>query len=62
MPDLNHLSAKCSGDQLSLAVNGVPLTTQRDNHFYQGDIGLLAGTLEEASIEIQFDNLCVIKP
>lgn len=61
-PAFNHLSASCNGDQLSLAVNGVTLTTQTDKQLSQGDIGLLVGSLEEDGVEVWFDNLSIIKP
>jgi len=58
----NHLSARCTGNQLSLAMNGRFLTSQVDEHFSRGDIGLLVGSLEEDGVEVWFDNLSVIKP
>ncbi len=61
-PATNHMSASCNGDQLSLAINGITLTTQTDIQLSQGDIGLLVGSLDEDGVEIWFDNLSIIKP
>lgn len=58
----NDVRASCIGDQLSLAVNGIPLATVTDNGFSSGDIGLGASTLEPGTAVIEFDNVQVLAP
>jgi len=59
---LNHLSAACSGDRMSLAVNGIPVGEFTDGDLTHGDIGLIIGTYDEGGVKIYFDNLSVKKP
>ena len=58
----NHLRADCIGDTLSLYVNDQPVAVARDTGFSSGDVGLLAGSFDQAGVEILFDNFKVIKP
>jgi hypothetical protein len=59
---LNHLRADCIGDTLSLYINGQKLGEVRDSDFYKGDVGLIAGTYEQAGTDIRFDNFIVYQP
>jgi len=58
----NRLRADCAGDRLTLVVNDQLLAETQDADFVSGDIGLLAGTFEEAGTDILFDNLVVRQP
>ncbi len=58
----NQIRASCIGNELSLAVNGLPLFTTTDPTFVTGDIGLGVSTLEVGTAVVQFDNLSVIAP
>ncbi len=58
----NQLRAECIGDRLALYVNGSLVIETTDSDFSTGDIGLIAGTLADPSIEVKFDNLVVKKP
>ena len=59
---LNRLRVSCIGNELSLAVNGVPLLTVTDPTFVTGDIGLSVSTFELGSAVVEFDNLRVVAP
>ena len=58
----NHIMAICSGDSLTLAVNGEFLGVANDSTFSDGDIGLIVGSFETAGVDIWFDNLMVSVP
>ncbi len=58
----NHIRADCVGTHLVLYANNVKLAEIEDTSFSSGDVGLLAGTLAEVGVDIQFDNLVVKKP
>ncbi|WP_299025285.1 hypothetical protein [uncultured Thermanaerothrix sp.] len=58
----NHIQADCVGNALSLYVNGTLLRTVKDDTFQEGDVGLTAGTYDEAGVEILFDNFVVYAP
>ena len=58
----NQLRASCVGNELSLAVNGIPLETVSDPTFVTGDIGLGVSTLEQGTAVIEFNDLRVIAP
>ena len=59
----NQLRAECIGDRLALYVNDELAVETSDNDIQTGDIGLIAGTLENASsIDVFFDNLVVSSP
>jgi hypothetical protein len=58
----NEMEASCIGNELSLAVNGVPLVSVSDPTFVTGDIGLAASTLQAATGVIEFDNVQVAAP
>jgi len=58
----NHLRVECVGPTLTLYVNGQKLDSQQDSEYTSGDVGLIAGTYENAGTDIWFDNFTVTKP
>lgn len=58
----NLLYFECIGNSFSLAVNDTPVDTQTDKSFKKGDIGLIAGTFEDAGVHIAFDDIRVWQP
>jgi hypothetical protein len=59
---VNHLAATCQGNTLTFAVNSQPVSKFRDSELTHGDIGLLAGTFDEAGVGIHFYDVVVRKP
>lgn len=59
---LNHMRADCIDNTLSFYVNGLLLKTVEDDTFSGGDVGLAAGTFNEAGTEVYFDNFTVLQP
>ncbi|HID53552.1 MAG TPA: hypothetical protein EYP41_16160 [Anaerolineae bacterium] len=58
----NLIRATCSGNQLSLSVNGIPLTTIEDPTFVRGDVGVGVSTLEPGAAVVHFDDFSVAVP
>jgi hypothetical protein len=58
----NHLRADCIGDKLILSVNGQELQSVIDNDLDHGDVGILAGTLQDPENVVLFDNFQAINP
>ena len=58
----NQIQASCIGNELSLAVNGYPLLTVTDSEFAAGDVGVSVSALQQGTVEVNFDNLKVIRP
>jgi hypothetical protein len=58
----NQMRVSCVGNELSLAVNGLPLVTVTDPTFVTGDIGLGVSAFELGTAVIEFDNVQVIAP
>jgi len=58
----NEVRASCIGNQLSLAVNGLPLVSVNDPTFVIGDVGVAASTFQPGTAEINFDNFRVVRP
>ena len=58
----NQMQASCIGNELSLAVNGYPLLTVTDSEFASGEIGLAVSSLQQGTVEVDFDDLKVIGP
>lgn len=58
---VNHLRFDCGGSSLSLYANGYLLSRVEDEDFIHGDVGVIAGTLEEPGTAITFDNFAVFK-
>ena len=53
----NRVAATCSGDTMTLRVNGQELATLEDEAFADGKIALLAVRYGSAPVEVRFDNL-----
>ena len=58
----NHLRADCVGSNLTFYVNNQKIATATDTAFTSGDVGLMAGTFDIPSTQINFDNFIVRKP
>lgn len=58
----NHLRADCVGPRLILSVNGRKLVEARDHDFRNGGVGLMAGTFDEAELQLLFDDFLVYNP
>jgi hypothetical protein len=56
----NQIRASCVGNELSLIVNGLPVTSVTDPTFVTGDVGLGVSTFELGTIVVEFDNMRVI--
>ena len=59
---VNHISATCDGEVLSLTVNDVLLSQIQDSSFSEGQIGMIASAYEEPGVKVLFDNLEVYWP
>ena len=55
----NHLTAICSGSQLTLKVNDIQVATANDSTFASGDLALSAYSGDTDPITVAFDNLTV---
>ena len=60
--DTNHLRADCAGTTLSIYVNDQLLANYEDGEFSSGDVGLIAGSFDNAGVDVHFDNFVVSKP
>lgn len=58
----NEIRASCIGQELSLAVNGVTLTTVTDPTFVIGDVGLAVSTLAPGTAVVEFTDFRVVAP
>jgi hypothetical protein len=58
----NHIRFDCVGTKLSLYINGDFVDAKDDSALTSGDVGLIAGTFEEAGTDVSFDNFVVSKP
>ncbi|MCP4426483.1 MAG: hypothetical protein GY803_18475 [Chloroflexi bacterium] len=58
----NQIRASCIGDELSLAVNGLPLITVIDPTFVTGDIGVGVSTLQPGTAVVEFDDVLALAP
>jgi hypothetical protein len=59
---INHIRGDCVGSTLTLYVNGQQVDSKTDTDLTSGDVGLMAGTFDEAGTDITFDNFQVLKP
>lgn len=59
---VNLIHFECVGTSLALAVNGALVDAREDKNFDNGDVGLIAGTFEEAGTRIEFDDFSVSQP
>lgn len=55
----NVITAVCSGSRLALYVNGEFVVEAADDQHRSGQVGLLAGSLDEGSTQILFDDFTV---
>ena len=58
----NHIRADCTGYQLRLFVNGILVAESQAAEWTSGDVGLIAGTYDQAGTEILFDNFSILEP
>lgn len=58
----SQITATCDGNRLMLAVNNMVLAEVQDSSHRSGDVGLVAGTFDQPSIVVGFDNLTVQQP
>lgn len=58
----NLIRVSCVGDELSLAVNGLPLASVSDPTFVTGDLGLAVSAFELGTAVVEFDDLLVTSP
>ncbi len=61
-PTVNHITAACIGDTLSIYANGIFLASVKDGSHVSGDVGLIAGTWDDPGAVVRFDNLKVSSP
>ncbi len=59
---LNQITAECSADNLSLAINGQLAFEVKDANFVRGDVGFIAVSYNEIGVDILFDNMVVFQP
>lgn len=59
---VNHLSAVCAGDTLSLSINDKLMVGIEDESYTSGQVGLTAGTYHEPGVKVFFDNFVVRQP
>lgn len=59
---VNHLRFDCVGSTLTLYVNGYQAATVEDGTLASGDVGLIAGSLEQGGVEVAFDDFVVFEP
>jgi hypothetical protein len=57
----NHLRFNCAGETLTGYINGQMIATSKDTDFSTGEVGLIAGALDTAGVEVAFDNFMVYK-
>jgi len=57
-----HIKATCIGQVLTLYVNGKKIASTKDGTLTSGDVGLMAGTFDNAGTDILFDNVVVRQP
>lgn len=59
---INHLRADCTGDKLTLYINGFETASVQDSTLKSGDVGLLVGTFDQPGVDVIFDNFVAMKP
>ncbi len=60
--DLNHLTASCIGETLSLSVNGEFVVSVEDSSLDSGDVGMIVGTYDKPPVTVRFDNFIAYTP
>ena len=58
----NLIRASCIGNELSMAINGIPVITVTDSTFATGDVGVGVSALQPGTAVVEFDELLVIAP
>lgn len=58
----NDIRFDCTGDLLSLYVNGQLIDQQSDSEYTSGNVGLIAGTYDTPGTDILYDNFSVRQP
>ena len=58
----NHIRFDCSGNLLTLYVNGQQIDQQTDGDYITGNVGLIAGTYDTPGTDVLFDNFFVYQP
>ena len=56
----NHLTAICGAQTLTFFVNNTQIAQVSDSYLPGGDVGMIAGSFEDAKVEFYFDNLIVM--
>jgi hypothetical protein len=59
---VNHITATCQGDILSLTVNNTLLAQIQDSSFSEGQVGLIASAYSDPGVKVLFDNLEIYQP
>lgn len=59
---INHLRADCVGSILSFYVNGFLVAQVTDTTLTGGEVGLIAGTFDEANVDMVFDEFIILQP
>ncbi len=59
---VNHITATCMGNQLSLSVNGKHLTTVSSDAYADGEVALFVGAYDESGPKVEFDNVVLTYP
>jgi len=59
---VNHLRLDCSASSLRAYANSVQVAQAQDATLQHGDVGLLAGTFDQAGVDVVFDNFVALKP
>jgi hypothetical protein len=58
----NRLHIECDGDRLALSANGDLIHEAHSSLLRSGDVGLFAGTYDQAGTDIRFDDFSVSNP
>ena len=59
---VNHITAVCAGDILSLTVNDTLLSQVQDSSFSEGQVGLIVSAYSDPGVKVLFDNLKIYQP
>lgn len=59
---VNDIQAICQDNQLEFIVNDTQLVQAQDDALAYGDVGMIAGNLNESGVDILFDHFIVVKP
>ena len=61
-PKENNLTVTCIGDTLAIYANQYFLASAKDTDIPSGDVGLIAGTIEDETFAVHFDNFIALTP